>query len=803
MKAIQVFFILFLLIGDAYAKIKISGTFKTQHCTSTQNSIVSKICYSFKIKYHLTEGFPVRFDYTPSFEITKINGLAVNLYPKQFNKDIKKVSLKSSYWVANIRNDLVLVFNTPPIKQAKTLKRQIKKENQKKQWNNLVAQAYPDNRSNKYSCTPNGSLGGVRSYLPKYINETKTKSILNNLSKPSNFRACRIYFTGLGGVEKSLRRFCNNNRGHKICSPKSNNVQEGQLTLKRIPSEASVRFKGLNKRYFDGITLPYGQYRLLIEHPNYTEKTVSVQVQKKQTVRNVSLNPIEVLPQKGALIISAQANARIKILGTNQRYRDGVKLPFGRYQIQIEHPEYYTEKLWVNIQQKSQQYDVKLSPKPKAKKVKEGQLVVKTNPASSVITFPNLGRPYFDGIQLKFGSYQIKVEHPGYIASTKNINVNKERNIAEVTLKPVPKAIKKGQMTINVVPQNARVSILNIKERYRDGISLEYGEYKIRVQSEGYETVEKQINLNEKIMEDTVILTKVKPKVGKLTLNVLPVESSVTFLNGNLTYRAGMEIEYGEYQITVERPGYHTRKKTIKINSADEIVKIKLKKKKIIMKPYVDSVIKLKFEPVKSLGIWVSSYEVTNEQYRKYKRSHASKSYKKYDLNKPGQPVSYISYNQANAFARWLSKQTGKNYRLPTQHEWEIAAKGGKNIKTYWGKSSAQACQYANVRDRTFAKTFKKSANFKCADTFPAATAVINLKKPNRYKLYGMLGNVAEWTCSSTESKTRCATKKERKIVYKGGSWASRANNVSTVHRKNLNRDGFNVALGFRLVRVP
>ena len=203
---------------------------------------------------------------------------------------------------------------------------------------------------------------------------------------------------------------------------------------------------------------------------------------------------------------------------------------------------------------------------------------------------------------------------------------------------------------------------------------------------------------------------------------------------------------------------------------------------------------------------WMSQYEVTNGQYRYFNKDHDSKKYFGIDLNRDTQPVVFVNWHDSVRYAAWLSRKTGKSFRLPTEAEWEYAARGGSVSAYYWGDEQTQACAYANVGDQTASQNNVRVEPQQCTDGF-AASAPVGSLKPNAYGLYDMLGNVWEWTADWYDENNQGMKKNNPKgpesgqfRVLRGGSWFSSPEYVRAAKRSWYRPDSHNNSLGFRLV---
>ena len=181
-------------------------------------------------------------------------------------------------------------------------------------------------------------------------------------------------------------------------------------------------------------------------------------------------------------------------------------------------------------------------------------------------------------------------------------------------------------------------------------------------------------------------------------------------------------------------------------------------------------------------------------------------------------PVINVSWEDARAYAAWLSEKTGGTFRLPTEAEWEYAARAGTTTRRYWGDAAGDACRHANVLDRKHEAELKQRYNIAwethgCDDEYAtlAPAGRLESNKPNLWGLHDMLGNVWEWVedcwhdnyegappngSASEQQGGDCARR-----VIRGGSWINVPWSVRSAYRGRNTPAYRSVALGFRLAQ--
>jgi formylglycine-generating enzyme required for sulfatase activity len=143
-------------------------------------------------------------------------------------------------------------------------------------------------------------------------------------------------------------------------------------------------------------------------------------------------------------------------------------------------------------------------------------------------------------------------------------------------------------------------------------------------------------------------------------------------------------------------------------------------------------------------------------------------------VQRESEPVLCVSYEDAAAFAAWLSRKTGRAYRIPSSVEWEYAARAGAATAWPWGADSEAACTHANIADRTFRNAWSTRPSFNCDDSF-LHTAPVARFKPNAFGLHDMIGNAWEWTADCWRDDLTAAGGDPRPITAaEGGDCAFR-----------------------------
>jgi formylglycine-generating enzyme required for sulfatase activity len=168
-------------------------------------------------------------------------------------------------------------------------------------------------------------------------------------------------------------------------------------------------------------------------------------------------------------------------------------------------------------------------------------------------------------------------------------------------------------------------------------------------------------------------------------------------------------------------------------------------------------------------------------------------------------PVVCISWNDANAFCRWLSDREKRKYRLPTEAEWEYAARAGTRTTYFWGDQPEEGEGYINAADAKAKAVFPKWTTFDFDDGY-VNTAPVGSFKPNNWGLYDMLGNASEWVndryapYTADRLKDPLGPSEGEKRIIRGGSWNSYPSYSRSAYRLGMFPTDHYDFTGFRVV---
>ncbi|MCK5744981.1 MAG: SUMF1/EgtB/PvdO family nonheme iron enzyme, partial [Oricola sp.] len=163
-------------------------------------------------------------------------------------------------------------------------------------------------------------------------------------------------------------------------------------------------------------------------------------------------------------------------------------------------------------------------------------------------------------------------------------------------------------------------------------------------------------------------------------------------------------------------------------------------------------------------------------------------------------PVINVSYEDAASYARWLSAKTGRHYRLPSEAEWEFAARAGIGGAFFNGDAITSELANFDARQPYHAER----------GLFRGQTVPVTTFRHNAFGLFEMHGNVAEWTldCWAPGHDGAPATGAARidgdcsRRVVKGGAWNSPGADLRSAHRRGVDAETRSPGVGFRVVRV-
>ena len=336
------------------------------------------------------------------------------------------------------------------------------------------------------------------------------------------------------------------------------------------------------------------------------------------------------------------------------------------------------------------------------------------------------------------------------------------------------------------------------------------------------------------------------PPLASFTVEPQPPDARVRILNIGPPYKRGIPLSPGDYNVEVSAPGYETRREVVAHGLAETVHHIALQVAgpqvgdrfqdcpqcpEMVVLPAGEFKMGSRREagrsrdegPVREVMISAPfAIGVTEVTFAEWDACVVDNGCGGYHPGDEGwgrglRPVINVSWMDADQYISWLSRKTGRTYRLLSEAEWEYAARAQTNTVRYWGDSHEEQCRYANGLDESAGGEYPNlDLEFElelaaCDDGHVHTAPVDAAFVPNKWGLQHMLGNVWEWTVDCQHANyigapydgsawTRNCSSGE--LILRGGSWINSPDELRSAERFYQSRDHRSMFIGFRVART-
>jgi formylglycine-generating enzyme required for sulfatase activity len=574
----------------------------------------------------------------------------------------------------------------------------------------------------------------------------------------------------------------------------------GRLEI-ALPVAGTVRIDGREAGRAPGVfELPAGRHTLVIDTERYLDFTAEVQMEGLGRLQKLAPQLTPAWAQVS--VASEPAGAEVLVTGKSLgRTPLEFELPAGSHRVEIRHPGF---KPWVSDVQVEANVPLRLGPVQLG--LPDGRLVVRSTPAGASVT---VGGAYRGRTPLEIDvrpdiAQDVRVLRDGYEPRQRAVSVAAGgRELVEFTLEPIL-----GQVIVSARPADAQLVVDGTpRGSANQTLELTATEHKLEIRRSGYAThrvtVTPRPGLPQSI--DVTLLEGVarSPATAATAAggpSAGPEVSAIVALAPTLRSPAGQELRLvpaGEYTM-----GSPRREAGRRANESQRTVRLERR-------------------------FYLGAREVTNGEFRQFRPSHRSGYVLQDTLDLDGQPVVGVTWQEAAEFCNWLSAKEGlapayvneggrlvpaspvtNGYRLPTEAEWEWAARGaGGPLRKYpWGDAlpvPPGAGNYADAKAQPLVE-----AVIPGYDDGYAVTAPVGSFAPGPAGFHDLGGNVAEWThdlytvqpASGAAAVDPLAGGAGALRVIRGSSWRSAAVTELRLAYRDFG-DGKRNDLGFRIAR--
>lgn len=438
-----------------------------------------------------------------------------------------------------------------------------------------------------------------------------------------------------------------------------------------------------------------------------------------------------------------------------------------------------------------------------------GWITVTTNPegADVFVDGKKVGVTPYVFEKIKRGNHKVEVKKERYATHVQMVTIQVgEQNDDLENLTLEVEDVAYGRLSLYATPDGADIIIDGVfRGKTPQTLELSAGKHEVELSITGYNPKVQTVYIEEM---ETEVINVVLSKTREITV-ITDKDGDDVFVDGKLAGVSPLKVEldFGEHVVKATRGSKSASTKIdVKQVGGEDVVRLRLLGNETYTVNGVSFVMVSVRGGTYNMGVlfnsdpdagtdedplhevtlndyYIGKFEVTQELWKAVMGSRKG-SFKGNNL-----PVENVSWDDCQNFINTLNQLTGGNFRLPTEAEWEYAARGGEKSKGYKYSGSN------NVNDVAW---YSKTTN-------DSGTQQVGIKKPNELGIYDMSGNVWEWCYDfhayypSDPQLNPTGPKSGDHRIIRGGSWYIEAKNARVTkrgHRKPNERDKY---IGFRL----